>query len=1381
MYRPAARATSRSTEVCEYVCYQCRHRSTGWRRARVLSATQVREESTQTIVAQPGEVDDWMNNFNSLTTDEEKSTRPTKEHNARKSRATRTENGSRQHGSTIRKSARPVRTMQQSAKPQTISELYTKLMSGSGANENSPETLPDVKAGGGQPQAQRHAHGSESRLDVPLNISNSAFRRSDVQVQAQTRAQQKRIRKKEARLQQAEPTQSEAVSLEHKEATGEPVADEAVLGAAARQRERFEQLLAELRLSARPGVRSAMVAEEATQAKQETTVSDVGLPDQLTNTSEPTGTAAAKRIERPDFPFPAAMVRVGSPNTLVTGAGAVDSIGLEHQAQLNSVSGGRAREATAASVPTAPPREYSFAKRTNPFSIAAKVKEAQNRPMWGGVPQPPPPAKSPKISFDSLAAADAVSIKAKAKTAGERTAWGGEPVKSTHAKVEQTTGQDDAALGDPLMDREFAEKHAIVSKEQSSADDAHASSEEQSPSGVLKAVMNSMDSLREKLGVRLFTDPAPTPHAVSSIIDETIVPTETVSDDAPETVVAPHGDGTKSARKANLVRNLATNGKLGDSYHNRLAEQKARRDRTRASGDAGSEAAIAESGNAESLDLDTGVATPYNDDSSSRLAELHKVSSGVDGRDTQIAEKPSRTSESLAERPATKSGGRKKSSGAPARERVRERQLRASAAKSETLSSGSPAVSAAESGASNGANDGPDDGADDHISMQAAMSSLHDSVDISAEPSEDVTIPEPELYEQSDDGSNSIGSMSAADLEVTALNIEQPPVPPVQYGLDRVLFNPGVYQLQDPQSRVYNFDPYLREIMPIQEFDFNALKEYKTSSQDVMLAQLANEHGKKYVGSTSSMTSTLAHFHYLLSNWRQLNLGMLSKGFKEEADGFTLINRAPNAIFLRYKEASGTYAIDADKEYDSPNVLMMLGKSMEKLLTAPKEEYERYRIGNTTNPITPAEKDAPEAFEYTTMGDFLMRSQLDAHDPRLPGTGMFDLKTRACLSVRMDAENYKEMLGYEILTLQGRYESYEREYYDMMRSTMLKYMLQARMGRMDGIFVAYHNVERIFGFQYLPISDIDRAIHGQIDPCLGDQEFRFSLKLMNEALEAATNQFPGKSLRIHFECVEKPQKLMWIFAEPMEESEIKEIQGKGKEKIAAFEAEIMGLEREKEAPQVDVVAATVVDKTEAQATKTTAEEADASTTTAAVPEQMKPPQDNVDYTSTTTPADPKFYTKITPPSEENLRPLFAATLIVQNLLDGQPCDNNRPSNLKRDQNWEVQYIFKEADIPLASKWARYEDCKTRRRLTFAKGQEKDDDVAGEGAEPKRDKRETGYFKMLREMVERGRKFRKLVNKAESGKEKVVVGQEVGVESSGKVDVTGYMNWLYSKK
>lgn len=295
--------------------------------------------------------------------------------------------------------------------------------------------------------------------------------------------------------------------------------------------------------------------------------------------------------------------------------------------------------------------------------------------------------------------------------------------------------------------------------------------------------------------------------------------------------------------------------------------------------------------------------------------------------------------------------------------------------------------------------------------------------------------------------------------------------------------------------------------MRVAEFDFNALKEYKTSSKDETLSAIARKYEKKYVGSTSSMTGTLGHFHYLLSNWRDLDVSMLSRGFMNDKvmTTFTEINRAPNAMFLRWKD--GTYAIDADKQYDSANVLMMLGKSMEKLLTMPPSEFERYRKSDPRE-VTQEERNDPESYAYSTQGDFLMRSQLDAYDSRLPGTGTFDLKTRAVVSVRMRSDEYENMSGYQIRHQQGGFESYEREYYDMLRSTLLKYSLQARMGRMDGIFLAYHNVERIFGFQYINISEMDRALHGQSDRCLGDHEFRASIHLLNEVLNKATERFP---------------------------------------------------------------------------------------------------------------------------------------------------------------------------------------------------------------------------------------------------------------------------------
>ncbi|KKY30115.1 putative mitochondrial membrane protein pet127 [Diaporthe ampelina] len=389
------------------------------------------------------------------------------------------------------------------------------------------------------------------------------------------------------------------------------------------------------------------------------------------------------------------------------------------------------------------------------------------------------------------------------------------------------------------------------------------------------------------------------------------------------------------------------------------------------------------------------------------------------------------------------------------------------------------------------------------------------------------------------------------------IHVDTAPVPRVEYGLDRVLFNEGVYVLQDPRTRVFNFDPYLATIMPVDEFDFEALKQYVTSSKDTTLIGVAKKHNKKFTGSTSSMTSTLAHFHYLLSSWRPINPERISKGYELDNKNFGAILRAPSATFLHYKD--GTYAIDADKEYDSDTILSMLGKSMEKLLTAPKEEFEKYRRSNS-HQLTEEERNADESYHYTTFGDFMMRSQLDAYDPRLPGTGVFDLKTRAVVSIRMDAQHHEKGVGYEIRQRQGQWESFEREYYDMIRLAFLKYSLQVRMGRMDGIFVAYHNTQRIFGFQYIPLEEMDLSLHGTTDLTLGNREFMASLQLWEEALKKATERFPEKSLRVHVET--RPSKVvpfMYFFAEPVDDHEIKAIQEQNKEEAAKFQERVLGI------------------------------------------------------------------------------------------------------------------------------------------------------------------------------------------------------------------------------
>ncbi len=162
-----------------------------------------------------------------------------------------------------------------------------------------------------------------------------------------------------------------------------------------------------------------------------------------------------------------------------------------------------------------------------------------------------------------------------------------------------------------------------------------------------------------------------------------------------------------------------------------------------------------------------------------------------------------------------------------------------------------------------------------------------------------------------------------------------------------------------------------------------------------------------------------------------------------------------------------------------------------------------------------------------------MRSQLDCHDDRLPRK-TFDLKTRASIGIRNDRANYVEGSGYQIRRATGVLESFEREYFDMIRAAFLKYNFQARIGHMDGIFVAYHTTSTIFGFQYIPVEEMNERLFGSQE--MADQAFKLSLGMMEAVLEAATSMFPRETLKMTIETKEKSEAGMTVYVEPAESS-----------------------------------------------------------------------------------------------------------------------------------------------------------------------------------------------------------------------------------------------------
>ena len=59
---------------------------------------------------------------------------------------------------------------------------------------------------------------------------------------------------------------------------------------------------------------------------------------------------------------------------------------------------------------------------------------------------------------------------------------------------------------------------------------------------------------------------------------------------------------------------------------------------------------------------------------------------------------------------------------------------------------------------------------------------------------------------------------------------------------------------------------------------------------------------------------------------------------------------------------------------------------------------------------------------------------------------------------------------------------------------------------MDGVLVAYHNTERMFGFQYIPLEEMDARLYGHKDA--GPKVFEKCTKLLEVVTEEIVGHFP---------------------------------------------------------------------------------------------------------------------------------------------------------------------------------------------------------------------------------------------------------------------------------
>jgi hypothetical protein len=344
-------------------------------------------------------------------------------------------------------------------------------------------------------------------------------------------------------------------------------------------------------------------------------------------------------------------------------------------------------------------------------------------------------------------------------------------------------------------------------------------------------------------------------------------------------------------------------------------------------------------------------------------------------------------------------------------------------------------------------------------------------------------------------------------------------IPELSMNLIHVVQNPGIYTLQSVKRMNKSASMDLIENLPTPEqISFENLDTYMRPYEDPNLKKMMKQYNYKYSSSTSGIGEALAHFFYKLTNFKSPHFYNLSEHYVNEPLKFMMFQRKPASISLhKIKDSLGTrYAISKNTIFDNKVefILLKMGKYMEKIFTNSPEEFEKKYMKkdkNTLNKNLPSAEEIllkeDDYFNFVGYDNILLRSQIDCGGKDKDGNNIvFEIKTRAVAPVRYDVQNYKDYLDYELTSLYGRHSSYEREYYDLIRGAFLKYLFQLKIGGMKGALISYHNTQKIFGFEYISLIDMERRILGNSN--FSDVIFKASLKLIQDVLDHITADFP---------------------------------------------------------------------------------------------------------------------------------------------------------------------------------------------------------------------------------------------------------------------------------
>lgn len=390
---------------------------------------------------------------------------------------------------------------------------------------------------------------------------------------------------------------------------------------------------------------------------------------------------------------------------------------------------------------------------------------------------------------------------------------------------------------------------------------------------------------------------------------------------------------------------------------------------------------------------------------------------------------------------------------------------------------------------------------------------------------------------------NTIKSWSTIATTKLPLNAVPEPqrveVPSLAHGVETVLGGDGLYPLEAPWVPNSNrnrhrftsnpsrtsplFSDGLRRIVQPENFAWEEIPSYVPAKDDSVLHHIAQRlPDVLFCSSTSSITPTLSAMYHVISRFRDTALnGGLSNHLQDLPTSFSKMHRRPVAFTISRNPnplpslqsrlpSRAVYTINAHNGLDrGPTILKDLGHSMERMLTTPPEQFANKFIlqrmrdcdscvaeGQEEHLKLGSQQQTDQYYHYTQASSLLLRAQIDCMD-RATGD-VFDLKTRAVAPIRYDLENYGAFTSHRIRYLSGATDSYEREFYDMVRSVFLKYAFQLRIGRMAGALVAYHNTTEVLGLEYIKLSEMESYIFGCSN--WANVAFATSVRLLEEVL-----------------------------------------------------------------------------------------------------------------------------------------------------------------------------------------------------------------------------------------------------------------------------------------